>query len=115
MEPAGVEPGDGYTDVPWSWSDQYTWTLQCAGIEPGGADQLVTAEADAILVLTHSEGRLHAATGFAPGTTLARAVGSARAVIAAGAPVDIEALKATSSLAETTKILRAAGRRAVGQ
>ncbi len=100
-----------FTAVPWSWSDQYDAVLQSSGLAPDGAEQAVLGGGGVILVLSLVDGRLVAVCGVAHGPAAARPVRAAQPAIAAGAIVNLEALRAAGDdVSAVTTLLRAAGR-----
>ena len=102
---------DGFTDVPWWWSDQYDATLQSIGVTPAGADEQVLEVPDGLLVLSLAAGRLVATCGVTHGPAIARPVRAAGPVIAAGGRLDLDAARAArGDLAGVTGVLRAAAR-----
>jgi 3-phenylpropionate/trans-cinnamate dioxygenase ferredoxin reductase subunit len=102
---------DTYTDAPWWWSDQYDATVQCTGIAPPGAHEVVLDVPAGMLVLSLVQGRLVAVCGAAHGPAIARPVRAAGPAVAAAATVDLDAVRsAAGDLAALTTLLRAAGR-----
>ncbi|GAA4409189.1 hypothetical protein GCM10023168_27620 [Fodinibacter luteus] len=110
---------DAFTDVPWWWSDQYDATLQAIGVPPVRARERVREEVvevpDGLLVLSFVDDRLVAACGATSGPAIARPVRAAGPVIAAGATVDVAALRAAGhDLAALASVLRSAARASGG-
>ena len=100
-----------FTDVPWSWSDQYDATMQAVGLPHPEADDVLLGDDDTVLVLSLVDGRPVAACGVSTGPGIARAVRAAGPVIAAAAPVDLDALRgAGGDPAALARVLREAAR-----
>jgi 3-phenylpropionate/trans-cinnamate dioxygenase ferredoxin reductase subunit len=75
---------EALTAVPWFWSDQYDLGLQIAGLAEGAATMVRRdCSADAfILFHLAADGRLLAASGIGPGTTVGRDIRLAEMLIA---------------------------------
>lgn len=114
----GTVAGDGalgreaaFTEVPWTWSDQYDTTLQVTGLPPAGADEVVLEAADGTVVLSVVDGRLVGVSGAGRGPAVARPVRQAAAAVAAGVHLDLAVVRATSGdLTALARLLRDAGR-----
>lgn len=79
--------GEAYDAVPWFWSDQHDLGLQIAGLPDEGRSAVRRDLGGGAFVLFHlaADGRLVAASGVGPGTTVARDVRLAQMLIARGA------------------------------
>lgn len=82
--------------VPWFWSDQYDLGLQIAGLADGATAEVRRDLRDSAFVLFHLApgGRLLAASGLGPGTTIAREIRLAEMMIARRLHPDPAALAA---------------------
>ena len=78
-----------WESLPWSWSDQYRYNLQIAGLATG-AGQVVCrgTPADGELFLAVTAGRLAGAVAIGEGTRMAREFGLARRLIERRREVD---------------------------
>ncbi|MBR7742695.1 FAD-dependent oxidoreductase [Phycicoccus sp. BSK3Z-2] len=102
---------DAFTDVPWSWSDQYDASMQSMGVPPVDAEHVLLGDADAPFVLSLVGDRPVAACGVTTGPGIARPVRAAGPVIAHGVPLDVSALRAVGGdLAALARLLREASR-----
>ncbi len=70
--------------VPWFWTDQFDLGLQIAGLPDEGTETIRRDLADDAFLLFHLDaaGRLVAASGIGPGTTVARDIRLAEMLIA---------------------------------
>lgn len=87
---------EAHATVPWFWSDQYHLGLQIAGLSDEGRDTVrreVGPDAFILFQLA-GDGRLVAASGIGPGTTVARDIRIAEMLIARRASPSREALAA---------------------
>jgi len=79
--------------VPWFWSDQFEMSLQIAGLPDAGTSSVERRDGDARLVFhLDTGGRLVAASGWGPGTSVARDIKLAERLIAARCHPDPAAL-----------------------
>lgn len=83
-----------FAAVPWFWSDQYDQTLQIAGLPDEGSLTIVRELASDAKLFFHlaPDGRLVAASGIGPNSTIAREVRLAEMLIARSAFPDPETL-----------------------
>jgi 3-phenylpropionate/trans-cinnamate dioxygenase ferredoxin reductase subunit len=79
---AGAE--EPHAAVPWFWTDQFDLGLQIAGLPDEGTETIRRDLADDAFLLFHLDaaGRLVAASGIGPGTTVARDIRLAEMLIA---------------------------------
>jgi 3-phenylpropionate/trans-cinnamate dioxygenase ferredoxin reductase subunit len=93
---AGAMLGGGatYANVPWFWSDQYELGLQVVGLVGAASREVLRERADGVLVWfgLDADGRLVAAAGVGPGTSVARDIKVADMLIARRATPAAEAL-----------------------
>lgn len=80
--------------VPWFWSDQYDLTLQVAGLSAGSRRSVRRDLGNGAFIIFDLDeaGRLLSASGIGPGNAVAREIRLAEMLIAAGKPLDPEAL-----------------------
>ena len=84
--------GEAHAAVPWFWSDQYSLTLQIAGLSDEGRGTVRRDLGDGAFILFHlaEDGRLVAASGIGPGNAVARDIRLAEMLIGKRAkPADI--------------------------
>jgi len=82
----GAEP---HAAVPWFWSDQYDLGLQIAGLPDEGRETVRRNLGDGAFLIFHlANGRLVAASGIGPGTTIGRDIRLAEMLIARHAHPD---------------------------
>ena len=75
--------GEAISSVPWFWSDQYDLTLQIAGLSDGASWSVRRDLGGGAFILFHfaPDGRLLAASGIGPGSTVARDIRVAEMLI----------------------------------
>lgn len=88
---------EAHAAVPWFWSDQYDLGLQITGLSDEGQDTVRRDLGGGAFILFHlaADGRLVAASGIGPGTTVARDIRLAEMLIAKRACPPRDRLAAT--------------------
>jgi 3-phenylpropionate/trans-cinnamate dioxygenase ferredoxin reductase subunit len=106
----GIE--DRYDDIPWTWSDQYEVTMQTVGLVDANADPMVLRFPleEAVFALTLTGDRITSGSGVAPGDRIGRPIRALQNVIGLSAQVDLDEIRASTSLKQLSRLLTAAGR-----
>jgi NADPH-dependent 2,4-dienoyl-CoA reductase/sulfur reductase-like enzyme len=101
-----------YDEVPWTWSDQYDVSMQAVGLMNASADALVLTFPleEAIFVMTVAGGRITSGCGVAPGDRIGRPIRELRKIIETSAKVELDQIKASTSLKRLSGTLMNASR-----
>jgi NADPH-dependent 2,4-dienoyl-CoA reductase/sulfur reductase-like enzyme len=101
-----------YDEVPWTWSDQYDVSMQAVGLMNASADvlELTFPLEEAIFVMTVAGDRILSGCGVAPGDRIGRPIRALRKILETSAQVDLDQIKASTSLKRLSGTLMDASR-----